>query len=162
MFVFSWTAMHGAELLSELFVLQSVQLYLIIEENGSIWYTWKHWKRLRGVETAHWSEMRRCCLLQNREEERICRGEWERELARDQRNESALAEKGAEGMFLDFFLCKGMTYGWGENAQHWGTAVALWNFGTSTGAPVNQYCISLISMTKVTEIFHKNQEPEAS
>lgn len=60
-----------------------------------------------------------------------------RELARDQRNESALAEKGAEGMFLYFFLCKSMTYGWVKNATTWGTVVAPWTFGTSSGAPIN-------------------------
>lgn len=58
---------------------------------------------------------------------------------RDQRNESALAEKGAEGMFFYFFLCKRV-----ENATTWGTVVAPWTFGTSAGAPLNYYFVSLV------------------
>lgn len=58
-------------------------------------------------------------------------------------------------MFLYFLPCKSLTY-MSEKCHNKGNCCGPRTSGTSTGAPVNQYFISLVSMTKVTEIFHKS------
>lgn len=95
--------------------------------------TLKKIKRSRNC-TLEWNEKMLSAAKQRRRAD-LPRRMRERELARDQRNESALAEKGAEGMFLYFFLCKGMTYGWVEKCTTLGNccgSLKLWDLDWSS------------------------------